>query len=128
MDVLEHLDDDAVALCELTRLVRPGGLIIITVPALQWLWSDWDVVLHHRRRYYKADVRRLVAQPDLQIVHLAYTNCFALPLVLMVRLWRKAFPSKPGSESPRTRCRVDRLIQSYMPHMCIQHVGAGRFR
>lgn len=96
MDVLEHLDDDASAMRELARLVRPGGLIVITVPALRWLWSDWDVVLHHRRRYHRADLRRLVEQPDLEILHLKYTNFFALPLIMLVRLWRKLKPPKPG--------------------------------
>ena len=97
MDVLEHLDDDAGALKELTRLVRTGGLIVITVPALRWLWSDWDVVLHHRRRYHRADLRKLVQQPNLEVLHLKYTNFFALPLILLVRLWRRWFPLKPGA-------------------------------
>ena len=56
MDVLEHLDDDDAALREMIRLTRPGGLIVITVPALRWLWSDWDVVLHHRRRYHRRPI------------------------------------------------------------------------
>lgn len=97
MDVLEHLDDDAGAVRELSRLIRPGGLFVITVPALRWLWSDWDVVLHHRRRYHRNDLRQLVERPDLELVHLKYTNNFALPLILLVRLWRKILPPKPGA-------------------------------
>ncbi|TMK42210.1 MAG: class I SAM-dependent methyltransferase [Actinobacteria bacterium] len=50
-DVLEHLDDDRAALGELRRVVRPGGQLVVTVPAYPWLWSSHDVVNHHRRRY-----------------------------------------------------------------------------
>lgn len=97
MDVLEHLDDDAGAVRELSRLVKPGGLLVITVPALRWLWSDWDVVLHHRRRYHRPELQQLLSRPDLEVVHLKYTNSFALPLILLVRMWRKLFPPRPGT-------------------------------
>ena len=50
LDVLEHVDYPQEALGEACRVTRPGGLLIITVPALRQLWSDWDVALHHRRR------------------------------------------------------------------------------
>ncbi|GAC1436892.1 MAG: class I SAM-dependent methyltransferase [Solirubrobacteraceae bacterium] len=50
-DVIEHLEDDLAALRELRRVVRPGGTLVLTVPAYQWLWSDHDVVNHHYRRY-----------------------------------------------------------------------------
>ena len=57
MDVIEHLDDDA-ALADYHRVVRPGGLVLLTVPAYQWLWSDHDTWAAHRRRYSR---RTLVA-------------------------------------------------------------------
>jgi ubiquinone/menaquinone biosynthesis C-methylase UbiE len=103
MDVLEHLKDDASALRELIRLIRPGGLIIITVPALRMLWSDWDVVLHHYRRYQWPDFHKLVSQPGISVVHMAYTNFFALPLILLIRMLRKLFPLKPGAERAEDR-------------------------
>src|SRR5262249_37720887 len=68
LDVLEPLDADDAALAEMIRLVRPGGLVVITVPALRWLWSDWDVSLHHRRRYERRDLLRLVRRPDVEVL------------------------------------------------------------
>jgi SAM-dependent methyltransferase len=97
LDVLEHLDDDAAALREMRRLVRPGGLLVLTVPALRWLWSDWDVALHHRRRYQRADLLRLLQACDARVLHCAYINTAALPSVALVRGWRRLFPPAPGA-------------------------------
>jgi SAM-dependent methyltransferase len=97
LDVLEHLDDDAAALGEMIRLVRPGGLVVVTVPALRWLWSDWDVSLHHRRRYGRADLLRLVGRPEVEVLHCAYFNSALLPAIALVRLWRKVRPPAPGA-------------------------------
>lgn len=97
-DVLEHIDDDAAALREMARLVRPGGLILITVPALMLLWSDWDEALHHRRRYTKPGLMKLFDQPGMEILRCTYTNTFLLPAILLVRMWRKLFPPRPGAD------------------------------
>ena len=55
LDVIEHLDDDLQTLRELRRVVRPGGRLLVTVPAYPSLWSSHDVVNHHRRRYTRAE-------------------------------------------------------------------------
>ena len=103
LDVLEHLDDDRAALREMLRLVRPGGLVVLTVPALRWLWSDWDVALHHRRRYERPDLLRLVRQPGAELLHCAYFNTALLPPIALVRLWRKVRPPRPGAERAEDR-------------------------
>lgn len=94
LDVLEHLDDDRAAMREMTRLARPGGLIVITVPALRWLWSDWDVALHHRRRYHERDLRALVQVPGLELLRCSYFNTLLLPAIALVRSWRKLRPPR----------------------------------
>src|ERR1700689_284356 len=53
LDVVEHLEDDIAALRELRRVVAPGGRLLVTVPAYQWLWSRHDVLNHHHRRFRK---------------------------------------------------------------------------
>jgi SAM-dependent methyltransferase len=97
MDVLEHLDDDAGALREMIRLVRPGGLLVVTVPAHRWLWSDWDVALHHRRRYSRRVLLALVNQPGVELLHCAYFNSLLLPAIALVRGWRRLRPSAAGA-------------------------------
>jgi SAM-dependent methyltransferase len=98
LDVLEHLDDDAAAFKEMVRITRRGGLIVVTVPALMLLWSDWDVVLHHRRRYHRPDLRKLLDVPGVELLRLAYINTFALAPVLLVRGLRRFFPPKSDSQ------------------------------
>jgi SAM-dependent methyltransferase len=127
LDVLEHLDDDAAALREMIRLVRPGGLVIVTVPALRWLWSDWDVTLHHRRRYHRADLLRLVDQPEVEVLHCSYFNTAAMLPILLVRLWRRFFPPAPGT--PRAEDRLPRApLNTLLYHLLVAPARWGWFR
>lgn len=96
LDVLEHLDDDAGAVAEFGRVVRPGGVLVSTVPAFMSLWSDWDVSLHHRRRYVQSGFRALLSRPPWRLEHLAYINVAAFPAVWLLRRWRGWFPGKAG--------------------------------
>lgn len=85
MDVVEHLDDDLVGLCEYRRVLRADGLLLLTVPAYQWLWSQHDVWAAHRRRYR---VRSLVAVADaagFEVLHTTYYNSFLVPAAAALR-------------------------------------------
>jgi SAM-dependent methyltransferase len=88
LDVLEHVEDDRKAMAEFSRVVRPGGIVVITVPALMQLWSDWDVALHHFRRYARRSLVAVIPKASFEVVHCNYVNVVALPLVLMIRKWR----------------------------------------
>jgi SAM-dependent methyltransferase len=103
LDVLEHLDDDAAALREMVRLTRPGGLVVVTVPALRALWSDWDVALHHRRRYSRRDLLGVIRMPGVEVVRCAYFNSLLLPPIWLIRAWRKLRPVRPGAERAEDR-------------------------
>jgi 2-polyprenyl-3-methyl-5-hydroxy-6-metoxy-1,4-benzoquinol methylase len=85
LDVLEHVEDDVAALKEFARVVKKNGVVVITVPALPGLWSDWDVVLHHFRRYTRPKLLRIVQTEQFQVVHCAYINVAALPAVYLIR-------------------------------------------
>lgn len=96
LDVIEHLDDDRAALSEMFRITAPGGLIVITVPALMLLWSDWDVALHHRRRYSKAQLMALFDNDKVEVLHCAYINSLVLPLIWAIRYFRRFLPQRTG--------------------------------
>jgi ubiquinone/menaquinone biosynthesis C-methylase UbiE len=72
LDVLEHVDDDMQALRELRRVSKPGGFILITVPAFGFLWSEHDEALHHRRRYTTAELESKLTAAGFQVVRISY--------------------------------------------------------
>jgi SAM-dependent methyltransferase len=90
LDVLEHLDDDSRGLREAVRLVKPKGLLLLTVPALPSLWGGQDVVSEHRRRYTKRSFVRLFKSAGLSEYHIRYFNTLLFPLVAAVRLSRRS--------------------------------------
>ena len=88
LDVLEHVADDVAVVRGFHRLLKPGGLAVVTVPAGMALWSDWDVALHHFRRYDRGQLRALFPDAAWEIVHVNYTNVLVYPAVWVVRKWR----------------------------------------
>lgn len=89
LDVLEHVPDDHGAVRELHRVLRPGGCAVVTVPALMALWSDWDEVLHHQRRYTARELRALFPPEAWTELHWNYTNVALFPAVWAVRRWQR---------------------------------------
>jgi SAM-dependent methyltransferase len=88
LDVLEHIEGDRAAVREMARVLRRGGVAVVTVPAGMALWSDWDTVLHHYRRYDREQLRALFGSADWEILHVNYTNVAVYPVVWCVRKWR----------------------------------------
>ena len=90
LDVLEHLDDDLSGLHEAARIVKPGGLLLVTVPALPSLWGGQDVVSQHRRRYTRRSLSNLFSEAKLSNYRLQYFNTLLFPLAAVIRLQRRA--------------------------------------
>jgi dolichyl-phosphate beta-glucosyltransferase len=86
LDVVEHLDDDVVALREYRRVLAPGGVVVLTVPAYQWAWSDHDVALGHRRRYTARALADAAEAAGLSVERVTYFHAFlVLPALLLRR-------------------------------------------
>jgi 2-polyprenyl-3-methyl-5-hydroxy-6-metoxy-1,4-benzoquinol methylase len=90
LDVLEHLDNDMVGLLAAARLVKPDGLLVVTVPALPSLWGRQDVVSHHRRRYTRRTLGELFKQVGLPAPRLTYFNTLLFAPISVVRWTRRA--------------------------------------
>ncbi len=89
LDVLEHLDDDAGALREFGRVLKPGGRVFVFAPAHRWLWSLQDEVSHHKRRYIARTLRDAVSRAGLVIERLTYVSTLLLPVIFLGRQWLK---------------------------------------
>jgi len=86
LDVLEHIEADREALVSLASKLRPGGGILITVPAHPWRWSAHDVVNHHHRRYTRRTLRAVVAEAELKLEMMSWFNSLLFPLAAAARL------------------------------------------
>jgi len=67
LDIVEHLDDDRGCVEDVFRVLRPGGMLLVTVPAFAWLWSQWDVELGHRRRYRRKRLKGLLTTAGFEV-------------------------------------------------------------
>lgn len=99
LDVVEHIDDDRATIRSLGSCLKPGGKLLVTVPAHQWMWSRHDELNHHKRRYSKRALRELIHDSPLRLDALGYFNSFLFPLAVVARLASKARGDGGGEES-----------------------------
>ena len=85
-DVLEHIDDDRASLIALKKRMNPNGVLLLTVPAFQRLYSQHDIMHHHKRRYSKIQLKELIASTGLRLEFISYWNCLLFPIAALVRL------------------------------------------
>ncbi len=98
-DVLEHIKQHEEALNEWRRVLKPGGSVVLTVPAYQWLWSGHDASLHHYRRYTKGLIRETAAKAKLSGDRVSYAIVFSLPLVVSFRFANRVMKKSVSSET-----------------------------
>lgn len=99
LDVLEHQEDDRGFLAALVGKMQPGATLLLMVPALPSLWSQWDVALGHFRRYDKSTLRACFEGLPLTVHELSFLFPEMVPLG-MVRKRRRAVPDSAGSDAP----------------------------
>ena len=86
-DVLYHrwVEDDRAAVAELARVLKPGGLLLVRVPALKLLWGAHDEAVHSRHRYTRGELRALLGSAGLEVLRVSYANSLLFPLLLLRR-------------------------------------------
>jgi len=99
LDVVEHLDDDVAGLREMRRVLRPGGRMLLFVPAFMFLWGVQDDVSHHRRRYAMSELMKKLQQADMKVERASYANIAFFGPILLGRLFMRLTGIRPASEN-----------------------------
>ena len=97
LDVIEHLQDDVGALGELRRVTAPGGALLVTVPAYQWLWSGHDEVNHHHRRYNRRTLLAATESAGWRCERATHFNSLLLPVAILLRALERVKPATTKS-------------------------------
>jgi SAM-dependent methyltransferase len=90
-DVLEHVEDDAALLRRLRDALQPGGLVLVTVPAYEFLWSGEDYVSEHVRRYTRRRLASVLRASGFEVTWESYFNTVLFPPILAAILWKRLF-------------------------------------
>jgi SAM-dependent methyltransferase len=110
LDLIEHVPDDTLALREMFAALRPGGTLIVTVPAYQFLWSSHDDAVGHVRRYTKGGLLRVARDAGFEVVLGAYVMSSILPAAMVLRLAERL---RPRREEPVANfTKLPRLVNA----------------
>jgi SAM-dependent methyltransferase len=102
LDTVEHVPDEheMPVFRECHRVLRPGGKLLVTVPALMWLWSHNDVLNAHHRRYTVRGLRERLSGVGLRTLRSSYNNFLVFPLAALLILMRRGAEAEPDLASP----------------------------
>jgi 2-polyprenyl-3-methyl-5-hydroxy-6-metoxy-1,4-benzoquinol methylase len=123
LDVLEHLDNPAEALDCARELLTEKGILLITVPAFRALWTNHDVINHHRTRYRKTTLIPLLLRSHLNVILAQYLFQWTFPAKLAVRVYEKLV--SPSPEVPKV---PPAPVNSALYHLSkLEQISVGRF-
>ena len=111
-DVVEHCEPESLALAELARVLRPGGRLLLSVPAYQWAWTNHDVRAGHYRRYTRPRLLAAVQAAGFDVRRCTYGFAGVFPFFAAERLARRARRREPGAEEglPQVSPMLDRVL------------------
>lgn len=104
-EVLEHVDEDK-CLSSISKAIKGNGLLILSVPAYQWMWSNWDTIIHHKKRYTKQSLSNALKKHGFKIKRITHLFSFLVIPVFILRkikdiIYKQNYPSdlRVGSSS-----------------------------
>ena len=110
LDTLEHVADDEAGMGEIARVLKPGGVLVLNVPAFKWLWGPHDVALMHYRRYTKRQIKDLLERHGFKLEKLSYSVFLLFPVVVLIR-WLDKFRWGPAKVSlPKVSSRFNSFL------------------
>ena len=114
-DVLEHLEKPEVLMAEIYRVLKPGGILLISVPAHQWLFSDYDSAIGHFRRYSRKSLLLLIEQGGFKEINMKFLYSVLVPAAALLRkipnVFGRSRDSKAVNSSARKEIKVLRVLE-----------------
>lgn len=112
LDVLEHIPADVASLAVLRAKLAPGGRLLLTVPAMPWLWSAHDVAHHHQRRYTARTLRDALAGGGFRLRHMSHFNCLLMPAIVAIRALNRLLGRTGGDDDGMPPPVLNRLLEA----------------
>jgi len=118
LDVLEHIDNDMIALQNLKNALKPGGVLIISVPALSWLYSYRDEEIGHYRRYNKHELLKKLADAGFEISTIRFWNLTGLlPYLISEKLLKISIDKNVRNNNKSRSARItNNLLNVWFEH------------
>lgn len=110
LDIFEHIEDDVAAFRESFRVLRPGGILVLSVPAFKALWGPHDVALMHFRRYRRPEVVERLRSVGFRIDRASYSVFFLFPIVVLIRILEKMKRGEAKASLPATPGWLNRAL------------------
>ena len=112
LEVIEHLDSDIAALREYRRVLRPGGTLLVTVPAYESLWGEHDDWAGHRRRYGAGQLARTIGRCGFEVTRTSYYFSFLVAPAFLVRRTPLRRLVSSTDEDASSSVLADRVLSS----------------
>ncbi|HEY0868104.1 MAG TPA: methyltransferase domain-containing protein, partial [Fimbriimonas sp.] len=110
LDIFEHIEDDGAALAEAYRVLKPGGVLVLSVPAFRSLWGPHDVALHHFRRYRRPEMASKLRTAGFRVERCGYSVFILFPVVVAKRMLEKLSTGPPRASLPQFPSWVNRSL------------------
>lgn len=113
-DVLEHIADDQRVIAQIEHALKPGGVLIATVPQHPWLWSAADDLAHHQRRYRRGELAAKLRERGLRILYQTSFAALVLPLLAAARLRARRPKDEQSREMIESETRPSRVVNTLL--------------
>ena len=117
LDVIEHIKNDSLAIKNITKSLKINGILILSTPAFTFLWSYWDKVAGHYRRYDSKTLGKLIKDSGLKIEFLRYTNISIFPIAVLVRFIKQNLKFKNIGDHDSDFIKVPDFINSMLYYL-----------
>ncbi len=114
-DVICNIEDDVSAFAEICRVLRPGGRMIVQLPAYRFLWSAHDVAVGHKHRYTSGNLKARIERAGLVVERITYLNTLLFPLEMVARFMRR--PESANGNAHSDLIPLPGVVNSVLAHL-----------